>query len=42
MTGKRVNRGTGYGLEIPVQYRFNGPEKQSSGQKKKKTLKKFL
>ena len=25
--GKRVNRGAGYGLEIPVQYRFNGAEK---------------
>ena len=27
VTGKRVNRGTGYGLEIPVQYRFIGVEK---------------
>lgn len=27
VTGKRVNRGAGYGLEIPVQYRFNGAEK---------------
>ena len=25
--GKRMNRGGGYGLEIPVAYRFNGPEK---------------
>ena len=24
VTGKRVNRGAGYGLEIPVQYRFIG------------------
>ena len=24
---KRVNRGGGYGLKIPVVYRFNGPEK---------------
>ena len=27
VTGKRVNRGAGYGLEIPVQYRFNGAKK---------------
>ena len=27
VTGKRVNRGAGYGLEIPVQYRFIGAEK---------------
>ena len=26
VTGKRVNRGAGYGLEIPVQYRFIGAE----------------
>ena len=26
-TGKRVNRGAGYGLEIPVTYTFSGPEK---------------
>ena len=25
--GKFVNRGAGYGLEIPVQYRFIGAEK---------------
>ena len=24
---KRINRGGGYGLEIPVQYRFTGPAK---------------
>ena len=27
VTGKRVNRGAGYGLEIPVQYRFIDAEK---------------
>ena len=27
VVGKRMNRGGGYGLEIPVVYRFNGPEK---------------
>ena len=27
VTGKRANRGAGYGLEIPVQYRFIGAEK---------------
>ena len=27
VVGKRMNRGGGYGLEIPVAYRFNGPEK---------------
>ena len=27
VTGKRVNRGAGYGLEIPVQYRFIGAKK---------------
>ena len=27
VTGKRVNRGPGYCLEIPVQYRFIGAEK---------------
>ena len=27
VTGKRVNRGAGYGLEIPVQYIFVGAEK---------------
>ena len=25
--GKRLNRGAGYGLEIPVICMFNGPEK---------------
>ena len=27
VTGKRINRGAGYGLEIPVEYVFNGNEK---------------
>ena len=27
VVGKRMNRGGGYGLEIPVVYRFCGPEK---------------
>ena len=27
VVGKRLNRGGGYGMEIPVTYRFNGPEK---------------
>ena len=27
VTGKRVNRGAGYGLEITVQYTFTGPER---------------
>ena len=27
VTGKRLNRGAGYGLEIPVQYIFFGPER---------------
>ena len=27
VTGKHVNRGTGYDLEIPVQYRFIGAKK---------------
>ena len=27
VTGKRVNRGAGYGLEIPVSYKFVGAEK---------------
>ena len=28
VTGKRVNRGAGYGLEIPVRHRFIGAEKK--------------
>ena len=27
VTGKHVNRGAGYSLEIPVQYKFIGAEK---------------
>ena len=27
VVGKRLNRGGGYGLEIPVQYHFYGPPK---------------
>ena len=27
LLGKRVNRGSGYGLEIPVKYRYYGQEK---------------
>ena len=27
VTGKRINLGAGYGLEIPVEYVFNGNEK---------------
>ena len=30
VTGKRVNRGSGYGMEIPVCYRITGPEKAKS------------
>ena len=37
---KRVNRGAGYELEIPVQYRFIGAEEAVEGQIcKKKTVK---
>ena len=34
VTGKRINRGTGYGLEIPVEYVFNGNEKALQRAKK--------
>ena len=34
VTGKCVNRGVGYGLEIPVQYRFIGAEKAVEWAKK--------
>ena len=27
VVGKRINRGGGYGLEIPVRYNFKGPSK---------------
>ena len=36
VTGKRINHGAGYGLEIPVEYIFNGNEKAL--QLAKKTL----
>ena len=26
ITGRKVNRGAGYGLEVPCVYRFHGPE----------------
>ena len=26
VTGKRINRGAGYGLEIPAKFHFRGPE----------------
>ena len=34
VTGKRANRGAGYGLEISVEYRFIGAENQLNGQKR--------
>ena len=34
VTGKRVNRGVDYGLEIPVQYRFIGAKKAVKWAKK--------
>ena len=34
VTGKRINRGAGYGLEIPVDYVFNGNEKALQWAKK--------
>ena len=40
VTGKRVKRGTGYGLEIPVLYRFIGAEK--AVEQAEKNRKKFL
>ena len=40
VTGKRVNCGAGYGLEIPVQYRFIGAEKAVEWAEK--NIKKFL
>ena len=35
--GKRVNRGGGYGLEIPVDNRFNGPEKLEMAHKENRS-----
>ena len=40
VTGKRVNRGAGYGVKIPVQYRFIGAEKAVEWAEK--NIKKFL
>ena len=37
VVGKRVNRGGGYGLEIPVAYRFNGPEKLEMARKENRS-----
>ena len=34
VTEKRINRGAGYGLEIPVEYVFNGNEKALQWAKK--------
>ena len=34
VTGKHVNHGAGYGLEIPVQYRFIVPKKHLNRQKR--------
>ena len=34
VTGKRINRGAGYGLEIPVDCVFNGNEKALQWAKK--------
>ena len=34
VTGKRINRSSGYGLEIPVEYVFNGNEKALQWAKK--------
>ena len=34
VTGNRMNRGAGYGLEIPVEYVFNGNEKALQWAKK--------
>ena len=33
ITGERINGGTGYGLEIPVEYVFNGNGKALQWQK---------
>ena len=34
VAGKRINRGAGYGLEIPVEYVFNGNERALQWAKK--------
>ena len=38
VTGKRVNRGAGYGFEISVEYRFIGVEKGVAWAEKNKTF----
>ena len=38
VTGKRVSRGGGYGLEMPVIYYFTGPEKLVNWIKEKLNL----
>ena len=40
--GKRINRGSGYGLEIPVKYRYYGQEKLIQWLAKKLAVKKEL
>ena len=37
MTGKRINRGGGYGLEVPCKYRISGQEKAVDWRKRKVT-----
>ena len=37
VTGKRINRGGGYGLEVPCKYRISGQEKAVDWIKRKAT-----
>ena len=37
VTGKRINRGGGYGLEVPCKYRISGQEKTVDWIKRKAT-----
>ena len=37
VTGKRINRGGGYGLEVPCKYRISGQEKAVGWIKRKAT-----
>ena len=37
VTGKRINRGGGYGLEVPCKYRISGEEKAVDWIKRKTT-----
>ena len=37
VTGKRINRGGGYGLEVPCKYRISGQEKAVDWRKRKVT-----